>query len=189
MNKLLKYGLLKIRFCKIPGCIWLLFLMLFAPTITKSQSVEYHVKASLIFKICQYIEWSKVQNSEEFQIAVLGKSPFKGELENLASRFKLKNKPVKIRYIKDYKEAEGVQVLFICRSEKKNIRKIIPAFQSKNILLISDSPYFSGVGVHFNFFTESDETIHFEIDLEALKNYGLKADMQLVSIGKIIQRP
>ena len=171
---------------RIPLFIWLLLLILLSPVITRSQSVEYHVKASLIFKIAQYTEWNSTQNSEAFQIAVLGKSPFKGEFEKLASRFKIKGKSIKIRYIKDYKEAEGAQVLFICQTEKKNIQKTILAFQSKNILLISDSPDFSGEGVHFNFFTQNDETIHFEIDLEALKNSGLKPDLQLVSIGKII---
>ena len=35
---------------------------------------------------------------------------------------------------------------------------------------------------------EKDKTIHFEIDLNALKKSGLKPDLQLLTIGKIINK-
>jgi len=54
------------------------------------------------------------------------------------------------------------------------------------VLLISDSEGFSKKGVHFNFFKEKDETIHFEINLKALAKSGLRPDLKLLSVGKII---
>jgi len=165
-----------------PACLILLLI----PTVLKSQSIESYVKASLLFKIAQYTEWNTANDPKIFQIAVLGKTPFTGELEKIAAKTRIKNKPVVINYINDYKKAEGAEIIFICSSEKKAFPEIIRAYQEKNTLLISDSPNFSGNGVHFNFIVESDETIHFEIDLQALKKAGLKPDLQLLSIGKII---
>lgn len=177
-------GMIPKIFYKLFLPVWLLLFLM--PTITSSQSVEYYVKASLIFKIAQYTEWNSANDPKSFRIAVLGKSPFTGELEKLAAKTRIKNKPVIINYIKDYKMAEGAEILFICSSEKKILPEIILTYQAKNILLVSDSPSFSGKGVHFNFLMENDETIHFEIDIKALKNAGLKPELQLLSIGKII---
>ncbi len=162
-------------------------LLMFTSHIAKTQSVEYFVKASLIGKIAQYTEWSSKPNEDVFKIAVLGKSPFSGELENLASGTKIRNKKIEIHYIKEYGEAESCNVLFICRSERKNLNRIVDYFERKNTMLIADTPQFGEEGVHFNFYTEPDSTIHFEINMAALINSGLRPDLQLLSIGKIIK--
>jgi len=158
------------------------------PFMAKAQSVEYFVKASLLTKIAQYTEWDSKNNTEFFEIAILGKSPFKGELEKLASTTRIKNKHIKVKYIQDSNQAKSCQMLFICQSERKNLDEILHAFSTKNVMLISDTPEFSGKGIHFNFYTDKDKTIHFEIDLNALKKSGLKPDLQLLTIGKIINK-
>jgi len=161
---------------------------LLAPFLANAQSVEYFVKASLIGKIAQYTEWNSNNNFDNFEIAILGKSPFNGELEKLASGTKINKKAIKINYIANYSQAEACQILFICRSERKKLNEIIDFLENKNILLVADTPEFSGTGIHFNFYTELDKTIHFEIDLNALKRSGLKPDLQLLTIGKIINK-
>lgn len=171
--------------------IWIVFipwLFLTIPFRTEAQSVEYFVKASLLAKIAQYTEWNSINNSEVFVIAVLGKSPFNGELEKLASSVRIKNKPIKISYISNHTQAKECQILYICKSEIKNLDEIIRYFEVKNTMLVSDTPEFSEKGIHFNFYTEKDKTIHFEIDLNALKKSGLKPDLQLLTIGKIINK-
>lgn len=171
--------------------VWMFFvpwLFLAIPFRTEAQSVEYFIKASLMGKIAQYTEWNSDNNSEFFEIAILGKSPFNGELEKLASSTMIKNKPVKISYIRDYIDARACQILFICKSEEKNLGKIVLYFEDKNTMLVSDTPEFSEKGIHFNFYLDPDKTIHFEIDLNALKKSGLKPDLQLLTIGKIINK-
>jgi len=161
-------------------------LLVFSFGIAHSQSIEYSVKASMISKIAQYTSWENLPETEIFTIAVIGKSPFKGELENMSSRIKIKNYPVRIIYMKNYQEAVGCQVLFICASEKKKLSQIIAFFETKNTLLISDSPDFALNGIHFNFYKQIDSTIHFEINLNSMKKNGLKPDLQLLTLGKII---
>lgn len=166
--------------------ILILFLALFVTSFSVwAQSVEYFIKATLIEKIAQNVEWEDGLIKNTFTIAVLGKSPFNGELENMAKKSKIKNLPVRIIYLNKLEKNSNFQVLFICASEKKNIKQITGLI-GKSVLLISDSPFYSKQGVHFNFYMEKDATTHFEIDLKALLQSGLRPDLQLLTIGKIM---
>ncbi len=169
--------------------VFIPLLFLAIPFRTEAQSVEYFVKASLITKIAQYTEWDSTASSDVFEIAILGKSPFKGELEKLASSTQIKNKPIKISYIRNYNEAKTCEIMFVSQSERNNLDEIVKFFEGKNTMLIADTPEFSEKGIHFNFYLDPDKTIHFEIDLNALKGSGLKPDLQLLTIGKIINKP
>jgi len=152
----------------------------------RSQSLEYNIKASMIGKIAQNTIWENLPENNLFTIAVVGKSPFNGELEKMASRIKINNRLVRIKYINKYTDAAGCQVLFVCASERKKLSQITSFFVTKNTLLISDSPDFAYNGIHFNFYKEMDSTIHFEINLNSMKKYGLKPNLQLLMLGRII---
>jgi hypothetical protein len=162
----------------------ILFFALFSNYL-KSQSVEYFVKASLIEKFARFTEWEPNTIGGNFVIGVLGKSPFYNELEKLSIKIKIKNKPVKILYLNNMEDAKVCQVLFICSSEKDNLPEIIKYLGNYNILLVGDTEGFSEKGVHFNFYLEKNENIHFEINVKALAKANLKTDMQLLSLGKI----
>jgi hypothetical protein len=163
----------------------IIFLLAVFSNCLKSQSVEYFVKASLIEKFARFTEWESNSIGEEFVIGVLGKSPFYNELEKLSAKIKIKSKPVKIIYFKNMEDTKVCQVLFICASEKDNLSEIIKYLGNYNILIVGDTEGFSEKGVHFNFYLEKNENIHFEINVKALAKANLKTDMQLLSLGKI----
>jgi len=161
------------------------FLLLLPILNIRSQSVEYFVKASFIEKFARFTEWETKITGDYFVIGIVGTSPFHNELEKLSQKTTIKNKPVKIVYFKNYEEISNCQLLFICASEKNNLSTIIKNTSNKSIMLVGDTPGFSEKGVHFNFFLKNNETLHFEINLDALVKSKLKTDMQLISIGKI----
>jgi hypothetical protein len=165
----------------------LIFLITFFNN-SKAQSLEYTLKASFIEKFARFTEWESNSIGEYFEIDILGDSPFTGELEKMANKSKIKNKSIKINYIKNYYDANVCQVLFICSSEKHNVSKIIKYFGKLNILMVADTPGFSELGVHFNFYYKENGTIHFEVNPKALNKAQLKYDMQLLNIGKIINQ-
>jgi len=174
---------------KLLGNIFkLLLVVLFSllALTAKSQSLEYTVKALYIEKFARFTDWKNSIKGEYFVIAILGESPFKGELEKLAKKsIKIKNKPIKIIYVKNIKEAENSQLVFICASEKKNLTEIINHIQKFDILAISDSPGFCKKGVHFNLYLDESE-VRYEVNPSALKKSNLEVEMQLLNLGKII---
>lgn len=166
----------------------LILILLIVPEVVFTQSVEYFVKASFIEKFARFTEWKSSNMGDYFVIGVLGKSPFYNELELLAKKATIKNKSIKIKYITDYHEISNCQLLFVCSSEKENISKIVNYANTYNILIVGDTPGYGEKGVHFNFYFKNSETIHFEINLNALHRSDFKTDLQLLSIGKIINK-
>jgi len=154
---------------------------------TKSQSVEYAVKASFIEKFARFTIWPNNLNGGFFEIVVLGKSPFNQELEKISQKMKIKNKPIRIKYITDYHEIKDSHLVFICASERNRISEIIAHIEYLNILSISDTPGFSKKGVHLNFYIDEFETIKYEVNPTALKKANLNVDLQLLNFGKIIR--
>ncbi len=155
-------------------------------SISQSQSVEYTVKASIVEKFSRFTEWEAGAIGEYFVIDILGDSPFDGEFERLAAKGRIKNRPIRINYIADYHDARDCQVLFICRSERDNVKEIVRYLKGSNTLLVSDSPGFSEMGVHFNFYMKENETVHFEVNPKALSRAKLRTDMLLLSLGKVV---
>lgn len=164
----------------------LVFISILFSAFMKAQSVEYSVKAYYLEKIARLTNWKNDMNGEYFVIDVLGESPFNGELEKLSKKLKIKNKPVKINYITNYKDIKDCQMLFICASEKKKLPEIINQTSALNILIISDTAGFSKKGVHINFYIDETETIKYEINPVALKKSGITVELQLLNYGKII---
>jgi hypothetical protein len=172
---------------KVRRFIYIIFIFVHSANILKAQSVEYAIKASFIEKFARFTDWQTISRGEYFTIDILGKSPFKGELEKIAQKVKIKNKPIKLNYISNYSQAANCQVLFICSSEKNNLNEILNFTSSLDILTISDTPGYCKKGVHINFYIDESGTVKYEINLAALKKNKLMVDMQLLSFGKIIK--
>jgi hypothetical protein len=163
----------------------LLLLMIFS-NFLKSQSVEYSVKALYIEKFARFTDWENDFGGENFVITILGDSPFNGELEKLAKKTKIKNKPIKIIYIKNLEEIKDCNLLFICSSERNNISDIIKQMENISTLIVADIPDSCKKGVHLSFYIDDTGTIHYEVNPKSLKKAKLTVDMQLLSFGKII---
>lgn len=170
--------------CKLKKIVSLILLLI--TTYGYSQSVEYTVKAMYIEKFARFTEWDNGLNYEEFVIAILGNSPFNGELEKITSKTSIKNKPVKIAYIKDISECTNCNLVFICASEKSKLPEISNKISTNSILLISDTNGFSKKGVHINFYIDDEGNVLYEINPQALEKANLTVNMQLLKFGKII---
>ena len=162
------------------------FIFLLFSGSASSQSQEYSVKALYIEKFARFTDWGNGTNNEYFTISVLGESPFNGELEKTTKKTKIKNKLVKIEYIKRIEDIKDCQLLFICASEKKRLADILKNIEHRNILTIADTPGFCKKGVHLNLFVDESQTIRYEVNPATLKRANLTIEMQLLSYGKII---
>jgi len=167
--------------------IYVISIFLHSASLLNAQSLEYAIKASFIEKFARFTDWQAPLKSEYFTINILGKSPFKGELEKLAQKIRIKNKPIKLNYINSITQADGCQVLFICSSERNALENILKLTGPLNILTISDTSGYCKKGVHINLYIDESGTVKYEINLTALKKSNLVVDMQLLSNGKIIK--
>jgi len=166
--------------------LWWLFLSVFAT------DKEYMVKAIYLGKFAQFIQWPEksemTDTSKSFVLGVIGENPFGSILEKVYStgERKIKNKKVKIKYIRFWVEIPGCHLLFISKSVEKNLPKILSITKDKPILTIGETQGFAQKGVHINFYI-SGEKIRFEINPFAMREASLSVDSLLLEIARIIK--
>jgi hypothetical protein len=74
------------------------------------------------------------------------------------------------------------QVLFICRSEEKNLPRILERLRGKPVLTISELPGFNNAGGMIEFKKKTD-TVRFGINAAAARDAGLKISSKLLKLS------
>ena len=159
---------------------------------------EYRVKGVFLEKFADFVDWpndSSVNNkSTPFCICAIGENPFfvvkndknSGDwLHLLYNNRKIRGKKAKIRFISNVKDIPGCHLLFISRSEKKNLSKIISTANKNHTLTVSDTPGFSKKGVHINFYIEKDYQ-KFEVNETAIRKSGFRVSYHMLKLAKIV---
>ena len=153
---------------------------------------EYTIKAAFMGKFPQFIQWpdksGMTDTSKPFVIGVIGEDPFGSILEKCyaGKNRKIKNKKVKIKYVKSLEEIPGCHLLFISRSVENDLLKILSITKNKPILTIGETQGFAQKGVHINFYI-SQKRIRFEINPLAIRESSLSVDSLLLEFAKTIK--
>ncbi len=167
----------------------ILILFGFSSVFNQKLAGEYEIKAALIGKFCQFVEWStnsSVQDIETpFRIAVIGKHNFGKLLDDLYDNKKIKSKPIKIIYSVDPKKLLDCDLVFISSSVGSELDNIINYYSDKQVLMISDSKGFAQRGVHINLYSQND-LIRFEINETAVKKSNLQMSHLILKQAKIV---
>lgn len=152
--------------------------------------MEYLLKGGFLEKFARFTDWPPESGINDpdtpFIISVIGKSPFKGSLEKIYKDGKIKGKPVRIKYIQSLDDIPGCHMLFIAESEERRLPDIVKTAETYPILMVSDTTGFAEMGCHINLYITKKGTLHFEINLNALKASGLSVQLVLLEIAKIV---
>ena len=172
-------------------CIAVVFLLLFLlPASSPAQDMEYLLKAGFLEKFARFTEWpgqgEPAGPDRPFVVSVIGESPFQGNLEQLYTTEKIKNRQVRVRYISTPDEIDCSDILFIAGSEKNDLESILEATRGKPVLVVGDTRGFGERGCHINFYITPRGTVHFEINLAKVKESGLHMQLVLLEVSKII---
>jgi len=147
------------------------------------------LKAAYLEKFTRFVTWPEesIANNPEapFVIGVIGRTPLAENLEQIYSTQKINNKKVEIRELSNLYEIEGVQILFIAETERKNLQNILTLTKNLPVLTISDAPNFGDKGVLINFYEESNK-LRFEINETAVLQSPLQMSFYLLNSAKIV---
>lgn len=150
---------------------------------------EQH-KAMYLGRLSNYVTWPKfsVENETDFfNICILGEDTFKGFLQPLYNQKSIKEKPVKIHYFDDINAISDCQLLFISLSERKMVTEILEFIKDKPILTISETRGFAGKNGIIQFYMQAQK-VRLKINNQAALNQGLKISAKLLAIAKVVDR-
>lgn len=158
-------------------------------------SEEYQVKAAFLYNFISFVDWPKEKATDSNNliiIGIIGKDPFGRVFEPLKNKL-VKDKKVLIKRFISLKESKlstdqikairKCHLLFVCRSEKEQLKEIINLVQGHSVLIVGDMNGFLESGGMINFMIE-DKKICFEINNIAAKKAKLNIRSKLLRLAK-----
>jgi len=187
-----RFGFLIINFLHFSFIYTTLFSVFFCfPSSSQSQSrtyEEYQVKAAFIYNFLLFTEWPEdffESEDDPIDICILGENPFENHLNAIAESKKAKERNIKIRLINTVEEAEGCAVLFVSRSQEKQVEKIIASLDKKPVLTVADVENFSEAGGMVQLILVENK-VNFVVNLKALNEAGLKMSSKLLDLAQYV---
>ena len=158
-----------------------LLLLLSQPSALAKQASEYELKAAFLLHFMDFTQWPHDNNRV---VCVYGNSPFKKYLQTL-NRVKPQHQQVQIKYTSDLNESNGCNILFITRSKKYQLEKILSTLKNRPLLTVSDIEGFAANKGMVEFTTKSDK-IRLVINLSAVRKPGIKLSSNLIELARLV---
>ncbi|HLK66601.1 MAG TPA: YfiR family protein [Bryobacteraceae bacterium] len=149
-------------------------------------ATEYEVKAAFLYKFASFVEWPADRANAPLCIAILGRDPFGPTLDEVVRGKSINGRSFEIRRMKSGQDTAWCHIVFISDSEKNHLRLVIGRFQGTSILTVSDIPGFCREGGVIEFELR-DQTVHFDINLDASERARLKISSKLLGVARIVR--
>jgi len=184
---LLKYHVMSVGFYLISG------ILIYAAAAPPSIVTEYQLKAVYLFNFTKFIKWPPTafaNDNSPYSICILGEDPFQEKLDLAVQNETVHKRSVTVQRLKTGSTAKikSCHVLFISRSEQKQLNDILAQLHQAPILTVSDMDDFVSQGGMIGFYLLKNTKVRFSIDPQTLSETGLVASAQLLQIANITRR-
>jgi hypothetical protein len=151
-------------------------------------SKEYQVKAVFLFNFAQFVDWPPAaftEDSAPLAICVLGNDPFGSYLDDIVRGEQVNSRRLTVQRFRAPEEIKSCQVLFVSRSESRNLEKTLASAREMDALTVSDADDFAARGGMIQLATESGK-IRIKINLSAAKASSLIISSKLLRSAEIV---
>jgi uncharacterized protein DUF4154 len=155
-----------------------------------SGKLEYDVKAALLYRCLQLVEWpstNSAQSPDEVTIGIFGKNQFGDSLDCLSGK-RLAGRQLTVKKVSKLARAARCQLLFVSVSEDKRTSKVLESLGSLPVLTIGEAPGFTERGGIINLLLEG-KNIRLEVNAAAAEKAGLLLDPRLVKLAEALAAP
>jgi hypothetical protein len=151
-------------------------------------SAEYQLKAVFLFNFAQFVEWPARAFPEPkapLLIGILGDDPFGAYLDDLVRGEKIGDRPLLIRRGKRTEDISDCHIVFVGRSEARDLEGIVARLKERSLLTVSDTDAFTRSGGMVRFVMEGGK-IRLRINADAAKACGLTISSKILRPGTIV---
>ncbi len=151
---------------------------------------EYEIKAAFLVSFLKFVSWpQRITNNDTIRIGIVGDDPFENYF-NPVEGIRIAGKKVVIERFGRLRQGQKLhdcQLLFISDSEKRNTRKIAQRLTDHPALTVSDRKYFLEDDGMIYLFIEHGK-LKFDVNLNSIRNVGLKIDSRLLRYARKVIR-
>lgn len=153
-------------------------LLLFGSIDVKAQIPDKakYLQSIFIFNFMIKIQWPDAYRSGDFIIGVLGDTPLKKQLDNLATSKKINSRTIVVKQFQTVEEMTPTHLLFIpsgSECQKKLEDAVIKIGHRQGTLIVTEHEGILDKGSVINFILRQNK-IRFEINDEIAERYGFK---------------
>lgn len=153
------------------------------PTNAAESYPEDAVKAAFLYRFTGYVDWpAQAAADPQFTIAVLDADGVAAELGRLLQNRQIQNRPAQVRSLKNLKELDGAQMLYIGGSHRDDLRRLISSVAGRPVLVVTSADGGLDAGSSVNFLL-IDQRVRFEISLDAAQGSGLRVASELLAVA------
>lgn len=153
------------------------------PTIRAAdEQLEYKLKAAFLLNFAKFTSWpDSALDDGEFRLCILGESPFGAAFAGIEQKT-VASLPIKLILAKDLSQAKNCNMIYISKSEKANVLKIISETSLSPTLLVSDIDGFAENGGDVEL-TTVNRRLGFNINQTQAQKAGLKFNASLLDLA------
>jgi hypothetical protein len=151
--------------------------------------LERRVKAALLFRFVNYVDWPESafpSSSAPFVIGVAGADQLHAELAEVAIGRSVLNRPLVVRRVQGPDAAKDVQILYVghdMRSQFPGVMRAAPP----GALVVTDWDSALRSGSVINFVLVGGQ-VRFEISLEAAQRRNIRLSSRLLSVAHQVEQ-
>lgn len=149
---------------------------------------EYQVKAVFVFNFSRFVEWPPqafTAPTQPFSICILGDDPFGPRLDDAVRGEQINQHPLMVRRFRSVGEAGDCQILYIDRSEGRELPQILAALDHRSTLTVSELNDAAERGGMIQFMTENNR-IRLRINVDSARAAGLTISSKLLRPAEIV---
>jgi hypothetical protein len=181
--------------CQAAGRARLAFVLFFLMTAgwglaadKPAAASEYQLKAAFLFNFVKFTEWPSsafASATAPVVICVLGEDPFGRTLDDLVKGESINGRPIVVQRLAHGEAPSVCHVLFISRSEKKELLPWLQNLMKRPVLTVSDLDGFCEAGGIINLVLSSSGTVRPEINPEAARAAGIQISSRLLKLPTV----
>jgi hypothetical protein len=152
-----------------------------------SSTGEYDVKAAYLYNFAKFVEWpaeSFPSPDAPFSICVLGPDPFGQVLDDVARGERIQGRPLVVRRLKGWDDAEACQILFVSTSVREDFDQLLGGDTFRRTLTVGEVPQFLAAGGHISFFLEGT-SVRFAVNADAVARTDLQISSKLMRVARV----
>ncbi len=116
-------------------------------------------------------------------IGLLGDNEFGNDMDEIIAGKEINGHPVQFKQLASPADAATCQILFISKSEKSRLSKILDGLHNTSVLTVSDLDNFVDNGGMIYLFLDDQRHVRFQIDNDAAKKAGLTISSKLLELA------
>ncbi len=149
---------------------------------------EYQVKAIFLFNFSQFVDWPATAFADDrspLVIGVLGSDPFGTTLDEIVRGETVNGRPLAVRRYESVEQIDACHILFIGRSQDKQLDAVLAALKERNVLTVGDFEGFAQRGGIIRFVTVGNK-IRLRVNLAAAQDEKLTISSKLLRPAQIV---